>query len=122
MRINPEIPKSTTPRNKEISITRAMTTAVEPIVCLRDGQATFFSSTLTSRKNWRALVKILSLGLAAGWLVAADFIFGGAAFFLAGALAEPSLNATLFSSDFIGSPAPAAALLPAACFFFVLAA
>ena len=42
------MPKSTTPRNNDISMTSAMTTAVEPIVCLRVGQATFLISSWVS--------------------------------------------------------------------------
>ena len=39
------MPKSTTPRNNEMSITNAMTTAVEPIVCFRDGQVNVLIAT-----------------------------------------------------------------------------
>jgi hypothetical protein len=113
------MPKSTTPRNKEISITSAMTTAVEPIVCLRVGQATFFNSTLTSRKNWAALVKILSLGLAADRLVPPDCFFGDAACFLAGTLARSPSDTAFFTPDFWATSPPAVAWFAAACFFLL---
>ena len=94
------MPKSTTPRNNEISMTSAMTTAVEPIVCLRVGQATFLSSTLTSRKNWAVLVKILSLGLTAVRLEPVACFFGGGACFLAVTLTGAALDTAFSEPDF----------------------
>jgi hypothetical protein len=52
-----------------------ITTAVEPTVCLRDGQVTFFSSIFTSLKNWIDRVKTLSRTFAgAGLETTADFL------------------------------------------------
>ena len=91
------MPKSTTPRNNEIIITRAITTAVEPIVCLRDGQVTFLSSTLTSLKNWAVLVKILSLGLTTAVPAAADFFLRDTAGFFFSPLAADAPEAVFVS-------------------------
>jgi hypothetical protein len=61
------------------------------------------------------------LGLAFARLVAAGCLLGVPACFLAGALAESALNATLFTPGFFASLASAAGL-PVACFFFFFAA
>jgi hypothetical protein len=46
---------STIPRKRAMMIVRISTTTVEPIVCFRVGHTTFFSSTLTSLRNWSPL-------------------------------------------------------------------
>jgi hypothetical protein len=91
------MPKSTTPRNNETIITSTMTTMVEPTVCLRDGQVTFLSSTLTSRKNWADLVNILSLGLAAAGGVAEACFFRGKAVFFFATLTAASPEDAIFT-------------------------
>jgi hypothetical protein len=55
-------------------VTSTSTTAVEPIVCLREGHVTFFNSIFTSLKNCIDLVTKLSFTLAgAGLETAEDF-------------------------------------------------
>ena len=46
---------STNPKKAETMITKTMTTTVEAIVSFLEGQLTFFSSTLASRRNWTLL-------------------------------------------------------------------
>jgi hypothetical protein len=79
-RIKLDNPISTNPRKSEISKTSATTTAVEPIVCLRDGHVTFLSSILTSLKNWIDELKKLVFGFAAATLATWDFFLAVAGF------------------------------------------
>ena len=95
-----------------------MTTAVEPIVCFRDGQVTFFSSTLTSLKNWAVLLKMLSLGLVAAELAADDcLVCGNACFFLSLLIAASPAEAFFSVRSWVGW-SPAAVCLSVFCFFF----
>ena len=78
-------------------VTSMRTTTVEPMVCLRDGQATFFSSTLTSLRNCVALVMKLSFGLTGAGVLATTAGFLLTTAFWPTAASPLSISATAFA-------------------------